>query len=93
MPEYIDTIGKSLIGIGVCDRCHMKKPIVDLVPDPNTPGLRVCPDGCADQYDPYRLPARPPDKFNMPFTRPDTPLDPAPAFNPAQDLEDSPPYP
>jgi hypothetical protein len=29
-----------------------------------------------DQYDPYRLPPPPADKFNLPFTRPDTPLQP-----------------
>jgi len=44
---------------------------VDLGPDPNFPGLRVCNQGCADQLDPYRLPARKTERINLRFPRPD----------------------
>lgn len=39
--------------------------------DPNFPGLRVCDQGCADQKDPYRLPARQTEKIALRFARPD----------------------
>lgn len=39
--------------------------------DPNFPGLRVCDQGCADQKDPYRLPARQTEKIALRFPRPD----------------------
>lgn len=42
----------------------------DLYSDPNSPGLRVCLED-RDQYDPYRLPARQPEKITLPFVRPD----------------------
>ena len=41
------------------------------MPDPNFPGLRVCQHGCADQVDPYRLPARKTERINLRFPRPD----------------------
>ena len=44
--------------------------IEDLYPDPNSPGLRVCLAD-RDEYDPYRLPARQPEKITLPFVRPD----------------------
>ena len=40
--------------------------------DPNFPGLQVCDQGCADNKDPYRLPARPTEKITIRFPRPDT---------------------
>jgi len=40
-------------------------------PDPNFPGLRVCNQGCKDQFDPYRLPARQTERINLRFPRPD----------------------
>ena len=43
------------------------------MPDPNSPGLFVCPEDL-DQYDPYRLPARQAEKINLDFVRPDDPL-------------------
>jgi hypothetical protein len=49
----------------------MKRAYVDLGPDPNFPGLRVCNEGCRDQYDPYRLPARQTERINLRFARPD----------------------
>lgn len=42
--------------------------------DPNSPGLRVCVDDM-DEFDPYRLPARQTERINLPFVRPDVPLD------------------
>ena len=39
--------------------------------DPNFAGLRVCNEGCADQKDPYRLPARQTERINLRFPRPD----------------------
>lgn len=48
-----------------------------LVPDHNTPGLRVCSDrDCLDEKDPWRLPAIQPDAIALRFPRPDTPLVP-----------------
>ena len=36
-----------------------------LGPDPNFPGLRVCDEGCRDQFDPYRLAARQTERINL----------------------------
>ena len=44
--------------------------IEELYSDPNSPGLRVCLED-RDEYDPYRLPARQPEKITLPFVRPD----------------------
>lgn len=50
----------------------MKVPYSTLIPDPNFPGLRVCEArGCADEKDPYRLPARKTERINLRFPRPD----------------------
>jgi hypothetical protein len=49
----------------------MKRAYTDLQSDPNFPGLRVCSQGCKDQYDPYRLPARKTERINIRFARPD----------------------
>jgi hypothetical protein len=49
----------------------MKRAYVNMGPDPNFPGLRVCDQGCRDQFDPYRLPARQPEKISLRFPRPD----------------------
>ena len=60
MSLFLNTLGGTNVGIGICDRCKMKRPLVRLVPDGNSPGLRVCEDkpGCRDVLDPWRLPAR-----------------------------------
>lgn len=71
MPLYLNTRGKSDIAIGCCDRCHLKMAHADMVPDPNTPGIRGHKH-CMDQYDPWRLPARQPDKIDIEYPRPDT---------------------
>jgi hypothetical protein len=49
----------------------MKRAFVNLSADPNFPGLRVCNQGCKDQFDPYRLPARKTERINLRFPRPD----------------------
>lgn len=73
MPIYIDPTGESTYGIGLCARCSRKFPLAQLRPDPNSPGLMVCDDD-ADEFDPYRLPARQTENITLPFTRPDLPL-------------------
>ena len=71
MPTWLDTRGLSSLAIAVCDRCKMKRALVALGPDPNFPGLRVCDQGCRDNLDPYRLPARKTERINLRFPRPD----------------------
>lgn len=73
MPIYLNTQGKTSVGIGICDRCRRKFPIVDLHPDRNTPGLLVC-ETDNDEFDPWRLPARPTEDITLPHYRPDVPL-------------------
>jgi hypothetical protein len=75
MPIFLDTRGKSTLAIGICGRCSRKFSMTELLPDPNYPGLLVC-DADRDDYDPYRLPARQPEKIALRFARPDTPLNP-----------------
>jgi hypothetical protein len=71
MPVFLDTSGLASVAIAVCDRCKMKRTYVVMRPDPNFPGLQVCNEGCADQKDPYRLPARKTERINLRFPRPD----------------------
>jgi len=71
MPIFLDTEGLASLAIGVCDRCKMKRAFVRLGPDPNFPGLRVCDEGCRDQFDPYRLAARQTERINLRYARPD----------------------
>mgnify|MGYP006276691271 CR=1 FL=1 len=71
MPRFLDTLGNSDIAIAVCDRCKMKRAHAVMRPDPNFPGLQVCDQGCADEKDPYRLPARKTERINIRFPRPD----------------------
>ena len=83
MPIYLDTRGRSTLGIGICGRCSRKFSLDDLYSDPNYPGLRVCKDDI-DQYDPYRLPARQPEVIALRYARPDTPLYSNPAGLPLE---------
>jgi hypothetical protein len=77
---FFDPTGRSTYGIGICDRCKLVFSIEDLYSDPNSPGLKVCLKD-RDDFDPYRLPARQTERINLPFVRPDRPLDGvAPAF-------------
>lgn len=82
MPLFLDTRGRSTLGIGICGRCSRKMSLEDLYPDPNYPGLRVCRDDL-DQFDPWRLPPPPPDQITLLNPRPDThlyPFDPIPVY-------------
>lgn len=78
MPLYIDTRGKTSVAIGVCDRCKMKRALVDLTEDLDSRGLQVCrglgSNGCQDQLDPYKLPARRSENISLRRPRPDEPL-------------------
>ena len=71
MPRFLNTEGNASIAIFICDRCKMKRAIVEAMPDPNFPGLKVCQQGCADEKDPYRLPARKTERITIRFPRPD----------------------
>ena len=71
MPRFLNTTGNAVIAIFICDRCKMKRAIIEAMPDPNFPGLKVCQQGCADQKDPYRLPARKTERITLQFPRPD----------------------
>jgi hypothetical protein len=71
MGIFLDTIGNSTISIAICDRCKMKRAHSVMRPDPNVPGLQVCDQGCADNKDPYRLPARATERITIRFPRPD----------------------
>jgi len=80
--RFIDTTGNATLGVGICSRCNFKFPLGDLADDPNLPGFKVCAVD-RDDYDPYRLPTRGPDHVQLPFSRPDQPLDTPPQFVPA----------
>ena len=73
MPLFIDTRGKTSLGIGICGRCSRKFPLEELRPDPNSPGLRVCKDDL-DDLDPWRLSPRESDQITLEFPRPDVKL-------------------
>lgn len=70
MPRYIDTRGESVLSVAVCDRCSKKVPYTQLRPDPNFPGLMVCPADY-DQFDPWRLAARQTETITLRHPRPD----------------------
>ncbi len=71
MPRFLDTEGNASLAIFICDRCKMKRPMDEQMSDANFPGLKVCQQNCADQKDPYRLPARKTERINLRFPRPD----------------------
>jgi hypothetical protein len=79
MSRFINTKGSPTLGIAVCQRCNTKRRLDELVDDGNVgKGFKVCDPlrwpnrGCYDVYDPFRLPAPPPDRLQLPFVRPDT---------------------
>jgi len=84
MGIYLNTLGRSTLAIGICGRCSRKMSLDDLYSDPNYPGLKVCLED-RDEYDPYRLPARQPEKIALQFARPDTPIDTDPLGLPTED--------
>jgi len=71
MSMWLDTRGNTVLNIAICDRCKMKRAYSDISDDGNIRGLRVCNQGCSDERDPYRLPARPTEKISVRFPRPD----------------------
>jgi len=75
MPRFINTIGEPTLGIAICSRCQFKRKLADLIDDGNIPRFKVCrPEispGCWDHFDPMRLPPRAPDRYTLPFVRPD----------------------
>jgi hypothetical protein len=77
MPVYLDTRGNSVLSVAVCDRCNRKFAYVDLMPDPNFPGMRVCKDDL-DNFDPWRLPALQTENIALRFPRPDVSIAIAP---------------
>ena len=77
MPVYLDTRGNSVLSVAVCDRCNRKFAYVDLMPDPNFPGMRVCKEDL-DNFDPWRLPARQTENIALRFPRPDVSIAIAP---------------
>ena len=76
--KFLDVRGESTFGVGICGRCSRKMPLAYLHPDPNYPNLMVC-DEDTDDYDPYRLAAKPEDQIVLPFVRPDTPINTEPS--------------
>ena len=70
MPVYLDTRGNSVLSVAICDRCSRKFAYVDLMPDPNFPGMRVC-KADLDKFDPWRLPAIQTENITLRFPRPD----------------------
>jgi hypothetical protein len=102
MSIWLDTIGNSVLSIAICDRCKMKRAYSNIGQDRNLPGLRVCNEGCNDERDPWRLPARQPEKITIRFPRPDADVaeqqdaittDPYSGNNPDQAPNVSPPTP
>ena len=74
MPKYLDTRGRGVLSVAICDRCNIKFPYEELRPDPNFPGMRVCSYDL-DVYDPWKLPFLPADNhISLRFPRPDQPL-------------------
>ena len=84
MGIYLNTLVKTTLGIGIYGRCSRKFSLDDLYSDPNYPGLKVC-EADRDEYDPYRLPARQPEKIALRFARPDTPINTDPLGLPTED--------
>ena len=76
--QFLDPTGEPTYGIGLCARCSRKFKLAELAPDPNYPNLMVCAED-SDDYDPYRLAAKPEDQVVLPFVRPDTPINTAPS--------------
>ena len=74
MALYLPVQAKNnTTAIAVCDRCKMKMHYSELMPDGNSPGLRVCKD-CCDVKDPYRYPARKTENISLRYPRPDEDL-------------------
>lgn len=82
---FLDTTGNPTLGIGICARCSFRFALHQLSPDPNAPGLLVC-SADKDDMDPYRMSPRPPDVIQLPFVRPDVPLDAGPNLSGEEEI-------
>lgn len=75
---FLDTRGESNLGIYICQRCQCKRRFSEMTQDGNLKGFMVCcaevSPGCWDSYDPLRMPAPQPDRYDLPFVRPDIQL-------------------
>ena len=91
---FLDTRNEANLGIYICQRCQMKRTFGEMTEDGNLKGFMVClpnvSPGCWDTYDPFRLPAPPPDRMQLPFVRPDTTLLPTAADSAQLPLEPPP---
>lgn len=92
MSRFLNTRGRSVLTIGICDRCRRKFPLGDLMSDPNAPGLKVCLAD-RDEIDPYTLPARIYlDDITPRFVRPDVNIAIDPAIGDAVLAADGSPF-
>jgi hypothetical protein len=73
MSRYLKTKNLPIIAIGICGRCSRKMSIMALRSDANSPGLRVCLR-CADERDPWSMPAPATEKLPLQYPRPDVDL-------------------
>lgn len=71
MPRYLPVSLRGKSAITVCARCGLKMPYNDVVQDRNVRGLWVHAE-CADNKDPYKLPARQPENITLQHPRPDS---------------------
>lgn len=74
MGLYLPVKTSGSASVAICDRCKTKVYYDDLMPDGNSPGLRVCAS-CRDDKDPYRYPARKTENISLKYPRPDEPLE------------------
>lgn len=72
MSLYLPVRTKGSAAIAICNRCQRKVYYDCLKQDPNNKQW-YCPD-CVDIYDPWRLPARRPEKIEADHPRPDVRL-------------------
>lgn len=73
MSLYLDVRTTGSAAIAICNRCQKKVHYDTLVKDPNNLNY-YCPE-CVDIYDPWRLPARPPEDISLQHPRPDVELE------------------
>lgn len=74
MPLYLPVKSGNTAAIAICDRCKRKAYYDELVPDGNSPGLRVH-EACRDVKDPYRYPTRQTEVITLRYPRPDESLE------------------
>ena len=69
---YLPVKTSGSAAIAICPRCHFKRYYDEMRQDPNTK-VYMC-GSCIDIYDPWRLPARPPEKISLEHPRKDDEL-------------------